>query len=66
MTTTLIRVLFYVLSGLLALGGAWLADWGVAYDQTAGVLSINLETALTTAGAAVVASLAVFRRWGKW
>ena len=66
MTATIIRVLFYALSGLLALGGAWLADWGVTYDQAAGVLSINLQTALTTAGAALVASLAVFKRWGRW
>lgn len=66
MATTLIRVIFYVLSGLLALGGAWLADWGVFYDPTAGVLSIDIEAALTTLGAAVVASLAVFKRWGRW
>lgn len=66
MTATIIRVLFYVLSGILALGGAWLADWGVAYDAGQGVLSIDVETAMTTLGAAVVASLAVFKRWGKW
>lgn len=66
MATTIIRVLFYVLSGLLALGGAWMADWGVSYNSTAGVLSIDVETALGAAGAAVVASLAIFKKWGKW
>lgn len=66
MAATIIRVIFYVLSGILALSAAWLAEWGVAYDIQQGVLSIDIETALTTLGAAVTASLLVFRKWGKW
>ena len=69
MAMTVVRVLSYTLLGVFTLAGAWLADWGVAYDALAGrmgTITIDVETAITMLVASVTGALAIFKKWGKW
>lgn len=54
----------YVLSPIFATLAALLGGWGVAYDPTAHVLTLDLPSAIGAAVAATGLSGAVFVRWG--
>lgn len=64
MNSVLVRMAIYVLSPMLATLAALLGGWGVAYDATTHVLTLDLPAAIGAVVTATGVSSAVFARWG--
>lgn len=64
MNSVFVRMAIYVLSPLLTMLAGLLGGWGVSYDATSHMLTINVETVIAAAVAAAGLSGAIFARWG--
>ncbi len=64
MHNIIVRMVIYILSPILAAAVALISGWGVSYDVTSHVLSLDLPALIGAVVAAVGLSSAIFRRWG--
>lgn len=64
MTNVYVRLIIYILSPIMTMLAGLLTGWGVAYDATTHVLTLDLPAVIGAAIAATGLSGAVFARWG--
>ncbi|SEB80329.1 hypothetical protein [Rhodobacter sp. 24-YEA-8] len=64
MHNIIVRMVIYILSPILTAAVALISGWGVSYDATSHVLSLDLPALIGAVMAAVGLSGAVFARWG--
>lgn len=64
MHNIIVRMVIYILSPILTAAVALISGWGVSYDATSNVLSLDLPALIGAVMAAVGLSGTVFARWG--
>lgn len=64
MNNIIVRMVIYILSPLIATAVGLISGWGVSYNATSHVLSLDLPALIGAVAGAVGLSGAVFARWG--
>ncbi len=64
MHNIIVRMMIYILSPILTAAVALISGWGVNYDATSHVLSLDLPTLIGAVVPAVGLSGGIFKQWG--
>lgn len=64
MQNIIVRMVICILSPILTAAVALISGWGVSYDATSHVLSLDLPALIDAVVAAAGLSSAIFKRWG--